>query len=94
MDNQNQNKIQTTDQNICNYCDEECSDKNCYSYIFEDCILFFSQECKIKSDELIVCEICGSREEYVSIHTNDNEVTLTVCEHCAPGGSNYDEDAW
>lgn len=88
------NQIQTTEQMTCNYCNGECNENICQSYKFGDCISFCSEECQIKSDEQISCEICGNVEEYVSTHTNDNEVTMTVCEHCAPEGSNYDEDAW
>lgn len=44
--------------------------------------------------EVLACVICGNDEEYINHEINRFRVTLLVCEHCAPGGSSYDEDAW
>lgn len=94
VNNQILNNIHPTEESICNYCDGVCNENICHTYVFGDCITFCSEECKIKKEEEPRCEICGDSEQYISIHTNDNEVTMSVCEHCAPEGSNYDEDAW
>ena len=49
---------------------------------------------KEKKMSSLACDICGSSEEYVCQATNKFRITLNVCEHCAPGGFCYDDDAW